>query len=143
MTPLRCSLAPLTLTTMRRCTAVTVPRVGHVCLALCEGAPGDPAAEPASGERGHDRGRSHERKHHSSSATAAEKHRYYSCDRYSSREHCHTKSATTSCATSPSEGQDTSFNKQVGGFAMARGIWAGQDTSGHLSCWCRRVQSEV
>ncbi|XP_046904709.1 LOW QUALITY PROTEIN: calcium channel, voltage-dependent, N type, alpha 1B subunit, a [Hypomesus transpacificus] len=80
------------------------------------GAPGDPAAEPASGERGHDRGRSHERKHHSSSATAAEKHRYYSCDRYSSREHCHTKSATTSCATSPSEGQDTSFNKQGSGW---------------------------
>nr|XP_046203639.1 voltage-dependent N-type calcium channel subunit alpha-1B-like [Oncorhynchus gorbuscha] len=66
------------------------------------GAPGDPAAEPSSRDRVQDRGRSHERKNHS---TAGEKQRYYSCDRYSSREHCHTtKSATTSCATSPSEG---------------------------------------
>uniref|UniRef100_A0A8C7TZV5 Voltage-dependent N-type calcium channel subunit alpha n=1 Tax=Oncorhynchus mykiss TaxID=8022 RepID=A0A8C7TZV5_ONCMY len=57
-----------------------------------------------------DRGRSHERKNHS---TAGEKQRYYSCDRYSSREHCHTtKSATTSCATSPSEVQEPNINKQ-------------------------------
>uniref|UniRef100_A0A4W5QV16 Voltage-dependent N-type calcium channel subunit alpha n=1 Tax=Hucho hucho TaxID=62062 RepID=A0A4W5QV16_9TELE len=57
-----------------------------------------------------DRGRSHERKNHS---MAGEKQRYYSCDRYSSREHCHTtKSATTSCATSPSEVQEPSINKQ-------------------------------
>uniref|UniRef100_A0A672Z865 Voltage-dependent N-type calcium channel subunit alpha n=1 Tax=Sphaeramia orbicularis TaxID=375764 RepID=A0A672Z865_9TELE len=66
---------------------------------------------PCSAERAHDRGRSHERKHHHSSA---DKQRYYSCDRYCSREHCHTKSATASCAASPSEGQETS-NKQVGG----------------------------
>uniref|UniRef100_A0A673ZJY9 Voltage-dependent N-type calcium channel subunit alpha n=1 Tax=Salmo trutta TaxID=8032 RepID=A0A673ZJY9_SALTR len=73
----------------------------------------DPAAEPSSRDRVQDRGRSHERKHHS---TAGEKQRYYSCDRYGSREHCHTtKSATASCATSPSEVQDPSINKQGSG----------------------------
>uniref|UniRef100_A0A8C7LC11 Voltage-dependent N-type calcium channel subunit alpha n=1 Tax=Oncorhynchus kisutch TaxID=8019 RepID=A0A8C7LC11_ONCKI len=77
------------------------------------GTPGDPAAEPSSRDRVQDRGRSHERKNHS---TAGEKQRYYSCDRYGSREHCHTtKSATTSCATSPSEVQDPSINKQGSG----------------------------
>ncbi|KAM7018612.1 calcium channel, voltage-dependent, N type, alpha 1B subunit, a [Tautogolabrus adspersus] len=77
------------------------------------GAAGEPASDPAaSRERAHDRGRSHERKHHPSSA---DKQRYYSCDRYCSREHCHTKSATASCAVSPSEGQETS-NKQGSGW---------------------------
>ncbi|KAK5870529.1 hypothetical protein PBY51_003470 [Eleginops maclovinus] len=76
------------------------------------GAAGELESDPAaSRERAHDRGRSHDRKHHSS----ADKQRYYSCDRYCSREHCHTKSATTSCAASPSEGQDTS-NKQGSGW---------------------------
>uniref|UniRef100_A0A8C7HV62 Voltage-dependent N-type calcium channel subunit alpha n=1 Tax=Oncorhynchus kisutch TaxID=8019 RepID=A0A8C7HV62_ONCKI len=75
--------------------------------------PRDPAAEPSSRDRVQDRGRSHERKNHS---TAGEKQRYYSCDRYSSREHCHTtKSATTSCATSPSEVQEPNINKQGSG----------------------------
>uniref|UniRef100_A0AAQ5YEZ5 Voltage-dependent N-type calcium channel subunit alpha n=1 Tax=Amphiprion ocellaris TaxID=80972 RepID=A0AAQ5YEZ5_AMPOC len=78
------------------------------------GAPEEPASDPAaSRERAHDRGRSHERKHHHSSA---DKQRYYSCDRYSSREHCLTKSATASCAASPSEGQET-INKQGSGWA--------------------------
>uniref|UniRef100_A0A8C8K079 Voltage-dependent N-type calcium channel subunit alpha n=1 Tax=Oncorhynchus tshawytscha TaxID=74940 RepID=A0A8C8K079_ONCTS len=80
---------------------------------LNPGTPGDPAAEPSSRDRVQDRGRSHERKNHS---TAGEKQRYYSCDRYGSREHCHTtKSATTSCATSPSEVQDPSINKKGSG----------------------------
>ncbi|KAK6306581.1 hypothetical protein J4Q44_G00235060 [Coregonus suidteri] len=77
------------------------------------GTPGNPVAEPSSRDRVQDRGRSHERKHHS---TAGEKQRYYSCDRYGSREHCHiTKSATASCATSPIEVQDPSINKQGSG----------------------------
>ncbi|XP_016099824.1 voltage-dependent N-type calcium channel subunit alpha-1B-like, partial [Sinocyclocheilus grahami] len=71
------------------------------------------AADPVE-ERPHDRGRSHERKHHSSSV---EKQRYYSCDRYSSREHCPSKSAIASCATSPSEAQEASLNKQGSGWA--------------------------
>uniref|UniRef100_W5L9F3 Voltage-dependent N-type calcium channel subunit alpha n=1 Tax=Astyanax mexicanus TaxID=7994 RepID=W5L9F3_ASTMX len=64
-------------------------------------------------ERGHDRGRSHERKHHSSTA---EKQRYYSCDRYGSREHCPAKPAPASCATSPGEAQETAFSKQGSGW---------------------------
>ena len=83
----------------------------HAILSSSTGATEDPESDPAaSRERTHDRGRSHDRKHHSS----ADKQRYYSCDRYCSREHCHTKSATTSCVASPSEGQETS-TKQVGG----------------------------
>ncbi|XP_068454963.1 calcium channel, voltage-dependent, N type, alpha 1B subunit, a isoform X14 [Clinocottus analis] len=86
------------------------------------GAAGEPASDPAaSRERGQDRGRSHDRKHHSS----AEKQRYYSCDRYCSREHCHAKSATASCAASPSEGQDTS--KQCLFF---------HSVFFHVTCWC-------
>uniref|UniRef100_A0A8C5I298 Voltage-dependent N-type calcium channel subunit alpha-1B-like n=1 Tax=Gouania willdenowi TaxID=441366 RepID=A0A8C5I298_GOUWI len=67
---------------------------------------GEPATSvpAAAKERAHDRGRSHERKHHHSSA---DKQRYYSCDRYCSREHCHAKSSADS------ESQETS-NKQVG-----------------------------
>ncbi|KAF3851720.1 hypothetical protein F7725_013492 [Dissostichus mawsoni] len=76
------------------------------------GATGEQESDPAPPrERAPERGRSHDRKHHSS----ADKQRYYSCDRYCSREHCHTKSATASCAASPSEGQDTS-NKQGSGW---------------------------
>uniref|UniRef100_A0A3B4U656 Voltage-dependent N-type calcium channel subunit alpha n=1 Tax=Seriola dumerili TaxID=41447 RepID=A0A3B4U656_SERDU len=76
-------------------------------------APGERVSDPAAPrERAHDRGRSRERKHHHSSA---DKQRYYSCDRFCSREHCHTKSATASCAASPSEGQETS-NKQGSGW---------------------------
>ncbi|XP_067294981.1 calcium channel, voltage-dependent, N type, alpha 1B subunit, a isoform X2 [Pseudorasbora parva] len=74
------------------------------------------AADPVE-ERAHDRGRSHERKHHSSSA---EKQRYYSCDRYGSREHCPSKcavTAVTSCATSPSEAEEGNLNKQGSGWA--------------------------
>uniref|UniRef100_A0A3B4CY60 Voltage-dependent N-type calcium channel subunit alpha n=1 Tax=Pygocentrus nattereri TaxID=42514 RepID=A0A3B4CY60_PYGNA len=67
----------------------------------------------SSRERGHDRGRSHERKHHSSTA---EKQRYYSCDRYGSREHCPAKPAPASCATSPGEAQETTFSKQGSGW---------------------------
>lgn len=81
------------------------------CQNTSTGAPGEPVFDlAASKKRAHDRGRSHERKYRHSSG---EKQRYYSCDRYCSREHSHTKSATASCATSPSEGQKTS-NMQVG-----------------------------
>ncbi|KAJ8285684.1 hypothetical protein GJAV_G00029740 [Gymnothorax javanicus] len=78
------------------------------------GTPGDVTGDLAPRERAHDRGRSHERKQHSSSA---EKQRYYSCDRYGSREHCHTKSATASRSASPSDGQDLGPNKQGSGSA--------------------------
>ncbi|XP_024115896.1 calcium channel, voltage-dependent, N type, alpha 1B subunit, a isoform X2 [Oryzias melastigma] len=77
------------------------------------GPAGEPAVKTAaSRERGHNRGRSHERKHHHSST---DKQRYYSCDRYCSREHSCTKSAGASCAVSPTETQETS-NKQGSGW---------------------------
>uniref|UniRef100_A0A665X9Y3 Voltage-dependent N-type calcium channel subunit alpha n=1 Tax=Echeneis naucrates TaxID=173247 RepID=A0A665X9Y3_ECHNA len=53
--------------------------------------------------RERDRSRPHERRHHSS---AGEKQRYYSCERYGSREQYHTKSAGPSRSTSPGEGPD-------------------------------------
>uniref|UniRef100_A0AAY4EQZ8 Voltage-dependent N-type calcium channel subunit alpha n=1 Tax=Denticeps clupeoides TaxID=299321 RepID=A0AAY4EQZ8_9TELE len=57
------------------------------------GAAVDTTADPACSEnsREHVRGRSHDRKHHSSSGER--KQRYYSCDRYGNREHCHAHSA--------------------------------------------------
>lgn len=73
----------------------------------------DPSAEGLSRERARERDRSrpHERRHHSS---AGEKQRYYSCERYGSREQCHTKSAGPSRSTSPGEGHDVALLKQVG-----------------------------
>uniref|UniRef100_A0A3B4D878 Voltage-dependent N-type calcium channel subunit alpha n=1 Tax=Pygocentrus nattereri TaxID=42514 RepID=A0A3B4D878_PYGNA len=57
-------------------------------------------------ERERDRGRSHERKHHSSSA-ADRKQRYFSCDRYGSREHCHSQSPAPSRSASPGDPLDS------------------------------------
>lgn len=72
----------------------------------------DPSAEGLSRERARERDRSrpHERRHHSS---AGEKQRYYSCERYGSREQCYTKSAGPSRSTSPGESQDVALLKQV------------------------------
>ncbi|XP_024908754.1 calcium channel, voltage-dependent, N type, alpha 1B subunit, a isoform X3 [Cynoglossus semilaevis] len=82
--------------------------------AISVGAQDEPVSDPAtSRERAHDRGRSHERKHHHSTG---DKQRYYSCDRFCGREHCHSKSATASCAASPSEGLELN-NKQGSGWA--------------------------
>ncbi|KAK9532840.1 hypothetical protein VZT92_010206 [Zoarces viviparus] len=80
----------------------------------------DPSAEGLSRERARERDRSrpHERRHHSS---AGEKQRYYSCERYGSREQCHTKSAGPSRSTSPGEGQDAVFVKQHGSSVVKAG----------------------
>uniref|UniRef100_A0A3Q3K4F5 Voltage-dependent N-type calcium channel subunit alpha n=1 Tax=Monopterus albus TaxID=43700 RepID=A0A3Q3K4F5_MONAL len=59
-----------------------------------------PSVQPSSTR---DRSRPHERRHHSS---AGEKQRYYSCERYGSREPCHTKSAGPSRSTSPGKEQE-------------------------------------
>ncbi|XP_056303118.1 voltage-dependent N-type calcium channel subunit alpha-1B [Danio aesculapii] len=73
--------------------------------------PPSPAADPNTESmpreraRERDRGRSHERKHHSSSA-AEKKQRYYSCDRYGSHELGHSLSAGPSRSTSPGEPHD-------------------------------------
>ncbi|XP_074474075.1 voltage-dependent N-type calcium channel subunit alpha-1B isoform X1 [Sebastes fasciatus] len=80
----------------------------------------DPSAEGLSRERARERDRSrpHERRHHSS---AGEKQRYYSCERYGSREQCHTKSAGPSRSTSPGEGQDAVLLKQHGSSVVKAG----------------------
>ncbi|XP_068190313.1 voltage-dependent N-type calcium channel subunit alpha-1B-like isoform X2 [Antennarius striatus] len=80
----------------------------------------DPSAESLSRERARERERSrpHERRHHSS---AGEKQRYYSCERYGSREQCHTKSAGPSRSTSPGEGQDAGLLKQHGSSMVKAG----------------------
>ncbi|KAL0965374.1 hypothetical protein UPYG_G00280480 [Umbra pygmaea] len=73
-----------------------------------------PAEAPVEGwsrerPRERDRGRPQERRHHSA---AGEKQRYYSCERYGGRDHCHTKSAGPSRSTSPGETQDLGLFKQ-------------------------------
>ncbi|KAG7240823.1 hypothetical protein INR49_023397 [Caranx melampygus] len=80
----------------------------------------DPSAEGLSRERARERDRSrpHERRHHSS---AGEKQRYYSCERYGSREQCHAKSAGPSRSTSPGEGQDVGLLKQYGSSVVKAG----------------------
>ncbi|XP_029506708.1 voltage-dependent N-type calcium channel subunit alpha-1B-like isoform X2 [Oncorhynchus nerka] len=71
----------------------------------------DPLVEGLTRERARerDRGRPHEKRHHSA---AGETKRYYSCERYVGREHCHTKSAGPSRSTSPGETHDLGLLKQ-------------------------------
>uniref|UniRef100_A0A8C7VV77 Voltage-dependent N-type calcium channel subunit alpha n=1 Tax=Oncorhynchus mykiss TaxID=8022 RepID=A0A8C7VV77_ONCMY len=81
----------------------------------CErGSSVDPPVEGLTRERARecDRGRPHEKRHHSA---AGETKRYYSCERYVGREHCHTKSAGPSRSTSPGETHDLGLLKQVSG----------------------------
>uniref|UniRef100_UPI0037E984D5 voltage-dependent N-type calcium channel subunit alpha-1B-like n=1 Tax=Semicossyphus pulcher TaxID=241346 RepID=UPI0037E984D5 len=80
----------------------------------------DPSAEGLSRERARERDRSrpHERRHHSS---AGEKQRYYSCERYGSREQCHAKSAGPSRSTSPGEGQHGSSVVKAGPVMLPSG----------------------
>ncbi|XP_048857068.1 calcium channel, voltage-dependent, N type, alpha 1B subunit, a isoform X1 [Brienomyrus brachyistius] len=96
------------------------------------GTPGELPATPSSRDRAHDRGRSHERKHHSASS---EKQRYYSCDRYGSREHCHTKSAGASRSVSPNEAQESAASRQGSGSAKGSPVML---TSGASSPQGRR-----
>ncbi|XP_019909067.2 voltage-dependent N-type calcium channel subunit alpha-1B isoform X2 [Esox lucius] len=75
---------------------------------------GSPADAPVDGwsrerARERDRSRPQERRHHSA---AGEKQRYYSCERYGGREHCHTKSASPSRSTSPGVTHDLGLLKQ-------------------------------
>ncbi|XP_074546394.1 voltage-dependent N-type calcium channel subunit alpha-1B isoform X4 [Halichoeres trimaculatus] len=80
----------------------------------------DPSAEGLSRERARerDRGRPHERRHHSS---AGEKQRYYSCERYGSREQSHARSAGPSRSTSPGEGQHGSTMGKSGPVMLPSG----------------------
>uniref|UniRef100_A0A8C6KMV8 Voltage-dependent N-type calcium channel subunit alpha-1B n=1 Tax=Nothobranchius furzeri TaxID=105023 RepID=A0A8C6KMV8_NOTFU len=81
---------------------------------------------PPERARERDRSRPHERRHHSS---VGEKQRYYSCERYGTREQGHARSAGPSRSTSPGEGQDSGFLKQ-GSFAVKSGPPSGTSTQG-------------
>ncbi|XP_019396154.1 PREDICTED: voltage-dependent N-type calcium channel subunit alpha-1B isoform X3 [Crocodylus porosus] len=76
-------------------------------------ADGDAVAQPgetSSRDRKQERGRSQERKQHSSSSS--EKQRFYSCDRYGSRDHSQPKSADHSRPTSPNGGPEQGPHRQ-------------------------------
>uniref|UniRef100_A0A803T1K0 Voltage-dependent N-type calcium channel subunit alpha n=1 Tax=Anolis carolinensis TaxID=28377 RepID=A0A803T1K0_ANOCA len=70
-------------------------------------------ADAASKVKKQERGRSQERKLHSSSSS--EKQRFYSCDRYGSREHSQPKPSERSRPTSPNGGQEHETQKQGSG----------------------------
>ncbi|XP_077778257.1 voltage-dependent N-type calcium channel subunit alpha-1B isoform X4 [Podarcis muralis] len=76
-------------------------------------ADGDAAGEATSKTKKQERGRSQERKLHSSSSS--EKQRFYSCDRYGSRDHSQPKLSERSRPTSPNGGQEHGTQKQGSG----------------------------
>ncbi|NXC88287.1 CAC1B protein, partial [Cercotrichas coryphoeus] len=69
------------------------------------------SGESSSKDKKQERGRSQERKQHSSSSS--EKQRFYSCDRYGSRDHAQPKSAEQSRPTSPNGGPEHGPHRQV------------------------------
>ncbi|XP_076836896.1 voltage-dependent N-type calcium channel subunit alpha-1B [Brachyhypopomus gauderio] len=85
-------------------------------------------------ERERDRGRSHERKHQSTAADR--KQRYYSCDRYGSREHCHSQSPGPSRPASPGDPHET--NRLKPGVTSAKGGPAGFTSGSSTLCRGRR-----
>ncbi|XP_042603674.1 voltage-dependent N-type calcium channel subunit alpha-1B isoform X10 [Cyprinus carpio] len=97
----------------------------------------DPNTEslPRERARERDRGRSHERKHHSSSAVER-KQRYYSCDRYGSHEQGHSVSAGPSRSTSPGEPYDPNRLKQ--GVNTAKGTSVVHTSGTSTPCRGRR-----
>ncbi|XP_016141680.1 voltage-dependent N-type calcium channel subunit alpha-1B-like [Sinocyclocheilus grahami] len=97
----------------------------------------DPNTEslPRERARERDRGRSHERKHHSSSAVER-KQRYYSCDRYGSHEQGHSVSAGPSRSTSPGEPHDPNRLKQ--GVSTAKGTSVVHTSGTSTPCRGRR-----
>uniref|UniRef100_A0A8C5UC38 Voltage-dependent N-type calcium channel subunit alpha n=1 Tax=Malurus cyaneus samueli TaxID=2593467 RepID=A0A8C5UC38_9PASS len=71
------------------------------------------SAESSSKDKKQERGRSQERKQHSSSSS--EKQRFYSCDRYGSRDRAQPKSADQSRPTSPNGGPEHGPHRQGSG----------------------------
>ncbi|NXY14239.1 CAC1B protein, partial [Atrichornis clamosus] len=69
------------------------------------------SGEHSSKDKKQERGRSQERKQHSSSSS--EKQRFYSCDRYGSRDRAQPKSADQSRPTSPNGGPEHGPHRQV------------------------------
>uniref|UniRef100_A0A8C3VGT8 Voltage-dependent N-type calcium channel subunit alpha n=1 Tax=Catharus ustulatus TaxID=91951 RepID=A0A8C3VGT8_CATUS len=78
-----------------------------------QGADGPQSGESSSKDKKQERGRSQERKQHSSSSS--EKQRFYSCDRYGSRERAQPKSAEQSRPTSPNGGPEHGPHRQGSG----------------------------
>ncbi|KAH0615534.1 hypothetical protein JD844_004917 [Phrynosoma platyrhinos] len=96
--------------------AASMPRLAAETQVSMGGLTGDgrlKVCETASKARKQERGRSQERKLHSSSSS--EKQRFYSCDRYGSREHSQPKPSDRSRPTSPNGGQEHGTQKQGSG----------------------------
>lgn len=105
---------------------------------VCTSADPNTESLPRERARERDRGRSHERKHHSSSA-AERQQRYYSCDRYGSHELGHSVSAGPSRSTSPGEPHDPNRLKQVRWFlsvtlASTSAVLTGAHSFASLCC---------
>uniref|UniRef100_F6TVG9 Voltage-dependent N-type calcium channel subunit alpha n=1 Tax=Ornithorhynchus anatinus TaxID=9258 RepID=F6TVG9_ORNAN len=79
---------------------------------LSAGQPGETPGRPEA--RKQERGRSQERKLHSSSSSS-EKQRFYSCDRFGSRDHPQPKSSDGSRPGSPTGGQGQGLHRQGSG----------------------------
>ncbi|NXX78887.1 CAC1B protein, partial [Urocolius indicus] len=71
------------------------------------------SGEPSSKDKKQERGRSQERKQHSSSSS--EKQRFYSCDRYGSRDRSQAKAADPSRPTSPNGAPEPGPHRQGSG----------------------------
>lgn len=79
------------------------------------------SGESSSKDKKQERGRSQERKQHSSSSS--EKQRFYSCDRYGSRDRSQPKSADQSRPTSPNGGPEQGPHRQVRGCGLGGEPW--------------------
>uniref|UniRef100_A0A8C0FTN9 Voltage-dependent N-type calcium channel subunit alpha n=1 Tax=Bubo bubo TaxID=30461 RepID=A0A8C0FTN9_BUBBB len=94
------------------------------------------SGESSSKDKKQERGRSQERKQHSSSSS--EKQRFYSCDRYGSRDRSQPKSADQSRPTSPNGGPEQGPHRQVrrcrSRLVVWRGTWATQLNRSPASC---------
>ncbi|XP_043914705.1 voltage-dependent N-type calcium channel subunit alpha-1B [Protopterus annectens] len=86
----------------------------------------------SSKERKQERGRSQERKHHSTE----KQQRYYSCDRYGSRDHSQPKSGDHSRSASPNRGYEHGFHKQ--GSGSVNGSPALSNSGASTPCRSRR-----
>ncbi|KAG9477608.1 hypothetical protein GDO78_012888 [Eleutherodactylus coqui] len=97
----------------------------------------DLVTESAPRERRQERGRSQERKQQPPSSS--EKQRFYSCDRYGSRDSGHPRHSDHSRAPSPSSGQEHSTQRQGSGSANG----SPRLTSSGSSTPCRAVRRQL
>ncbi|XP_069604080.1 voltage-dependent N-type calcium channel subunit alpha-1B [Ranitomeya imitator] len=102
-----------------------------------ERSPQNEDLESAPRERRQERGRSQERKQQPPSSS--EKQRFYSCDRYGSRDSGHPRHSDHSRAPSPSSGQEHSTNRQGSGSANG----SPRLTSSGASTPCRAVRRQL